>query len=224
MDKDNGVRVNINQKSSTARPRRVSTEPNSVHAGRPTEADLAAAFSDDAATAPTAATSAEKHGKKIKRPLSKLRKISIAVLTVGVIALVAGIGCLVYNILRAPNASDAEYLVEVDAWQREDEPSVVWKFTEIGKGTLTTNGGVNVYDFTWAFDDGKLKIDTDWLYTLNDEYEFSIDQNDQKLTLKTEDQTLTFVPAPKVSENTSQQNTKTETTSSDSDTEPEVAE
>lgn len=131
--------------------------------------------------------------KKIRKPLSKLRKISIAVLVVGILALAGGAGFLVYKLTRTPGANDAEFLVEVGEWQREGEPSVVWDFTEIGKGTLSTNGGENEYDFAWAFEDGKLKIDTDWLYTLNDEYEFSLDQEARSFELKSEDETIKFV-------------------------------
>lgn len=196
MDDENGTRVNINHKSShTAAPRshRVSTQPTA--SGRPTEADLAAAFSEDVSE-PTESRRVSKDGKKAKKPLTKERKIGIGVLVVGIIALIAGIGYLVYSIINTPNASDADFLVEVKTWQREDAPSVIWEFTEVGKGQLTTNEGENTYDFTWAFDDGKLKIDTDWLYTLNDEYEFSIDQHDKKLTLKDgENGELVFVPS-----------------------------
>ena len=242
MDDENGNRVDINQtprsaaaprRAATGAPRRVATAaPNQASAPhrvstapsrRPTEADLAAAFSDDAPELaraervsrdgvsnsdssapendpprPNDSQSSEKKHKKTKKPLTKLRKISIGVLVVGAVALIAGIGFLVYNILNTPSASDADYLVQVKTWQREDAPSVIWKFTEIGKGQLTTNDGENTYDFTWAFDDGKLKIDTDWLYTLNDEYEFSIDQHDQKLTLKDgENGDLVFIPSDK---------------------------
>ena len=130
---------------------------------------------------------------KAKRPWTKQRKISLVVLIVGILALIGGVGFLVYNLVKAPSASDAEYLVEVGEWQREDAPSVIWNFTEIGKGTLTTNEGENEYDFEWAFADDKLKIDTDWLYTLNDEYDFELDQNAQKFMVSNGEETITFV-------------------------------
>lgn len=72
-------------------------------------------------------------------------------------------------------------------------PSVVWKFTEIGKGTLTTNAHVNDYDFIWALEDGKLKIETKWLYDLNNEYDYSLDQRAGVLTLTDGDETFRFV-------------------------------
>lgn len=177
------------------------------------EADLAAAFSEEAASpaapeTPTStpapeAASAHPKRKGPKHPLSKLRKISIGVLAVGIVALVAGIGFLVYQLVSTPGADDADFLVQVKTWQREDAPSVVWEFSEIGKGSLSTNAGENIYDFDWSFDDGKLKIDTDWLYTLNDEYEFSLNQGARTFTLKTDDETLTFIPANQPLSNTS---------------------
>ena len=66
----------------------------------------------------------------------------------------------------------------------ECESSVVWKFTEIGKGTLTTNGHKNDYNFQWALEDGKLTIQTEWLYEMNNEYDYTLNQEDGILTLK----------------------------------------
>ena len=63
------------------------------------------------------------------------------------------------------------------------EDGVVWDFTEIGKGKLTTNNHINDYDFIWSLEDGKLKIETDWLYNLENEYEYALDQNAKTLTL-----------------------------------------
>ena len=131
--------------------------------------------------------------RREKKRWTKQRKISLGVLVVGILALVGGVGFLVYNLLKTPDANDAEFLVEVGEWQREDATGVVWNFMEIGKGTLTTNGGENEYDFEWAFEDDKLKIDTDWLYTLNDEYEFELDQEAKKFTVANGDETITFV-------------------------------
>ena len=63
------------------------------------------------------------------------------------------------------------------------ESSVVWKFTEIGKGTLTTNGHKNDYNFEWALKDGKLSIRTEWLYEMDNEYDYTLNQEDGILTL-----------------------------------------
>ena len=34
------------------------------------------------------------------------------------------------------------------------------------------NNHINDYDFIWAIDGGKLKIETNWLYTLNNDYSY----------------------------------------------------
>ena len=49
-------------------------------------------------------------------------------------------------------------------------------------------------DFIWAIEDGKLKVNTEWLYTLNDEFDYTLDQNGDILTLTRGDETFTFVP------------------------------
>lgn len=65
----------------------------------------------------------------------------------------------------------------------EDVALVAWDFDEIGKGKLTTNGGLDEYDFIWAIEGNKLKIETDWFYPLENEYQYSLDQNAGKLEL-----------------------------------------
>lgn len=129
--------------------------------------------------------------------------ISLTVFVTGIITLIVGVVFLILDLTKGELLEDGEYLVSVDSWVREDEPSVVWKFTEIGKGELTTNDGLNTYDFIWAIDDDKIKIETDWLYTLNDEYEYRIE--DKNLVLIKDDSIeIKFNPTssvdPKVSE------------------------
>lgn len=70
---------------------------------------------------------------------------------------------------------------------------VVWQFTEIGKGTLTTNSHLNDYDFEWTIEDGKLKMRTKWLYQLENEYEYSLDQGTGRLVLHDGDSETVFV-------------------------------
>ena len=135
-----------------------------------------------------------------KKPVNKKKRFSIVVFVFGLAALATGVTFLLMSIFKAPDVRDAEYLVQVGAWQLEDEPTVVWRFTEIGRGTLTTNFHINDYDFIWAIDDNKLKIETDWLYTLNDEYVYELNQGDNKLVLMGNDETFTFVPAPVLTE------------------------
>jgi hypothetical protein len=70
---------------------------------------------------------------------------------------------------------------------------VVWDFTEIGKGTLTTNAHENDYDFIWAIEDGKLKIETKWLYDLENEYDYKLDQDKGELVLSADGEEHKFV-------------------------------
>ncbi len=131
--------------------------------------------------------------KKAQSSAKKRKNISIAVLAIGLITLVVGVVFLVINLITATRGADGEYLVSAGEWTLEDESGVVWKFTEIGKGTLTTNNHTNDYDFIWALEDGKMRIETDWLYDIENEYEYSLDQNSGVLTLKDGDKTYKFV-------------------------------
>lgn len=121
---------------------------------------------------------------------SKKPRIGIVALIVGIVTLIIGVVVLVLTLNRQPAVQDAEYLVTVGSWQREDAPSVVWEFTEVGKGNLTTNAHANDYEFIWAIEDGKLKVETNWLYDLNDDYTYKI--KDNKLILNDQ---IVFIPA-----------------------------
>ena len=141
---------------------------------------------------------------------SKKTLISIIIFVIGMIALIVGVIFLVFDLTKGPKIQDGEYLVSAKEWVLnghtncvdENETSeetncigeseVSWKFTEIGKGTLTTNSHLNDYDFIWAIEDGKLLIETKWLYDLNNEYDYKIDQNAKTLTLINGEQELVF--------------------------------
>ena len=120
----------------------------------------------------------------------KKRKLPIVIFIVGLAVLVAGAVFLATKLIARSSASDAERLVEIGTFVKEGESAVVWQFTEIGKGTLTTNNHTNDYDFIWAIENGKLKIETAWLYDLNDEYEYKI--SGDKLVL--DDGKTVFLP------------------------------
>lgn len=114
----------------------------------------------------------------------KVKVSSIIVSVVGFLMLIAGIVFLVINLNRGPLVSDGEFLVSGGKWVLDGEEGVVWTFSEIGKGTLTTNGHENDYDFIWAIKDGRILIETDWLYKLENEYEYTLDRNEKVLVLK----------------------------------------
>lgn len=131
----------------------------------------------------------KKKTDKVKDPRKKKKVLSIGVFVLGVIMLAVGIVFLVLNVLKGNAVADGEYLVAAENWVLtdcgdEDCDKVIWDFTEIGKGSLTTDGGEHNYDFKWAIKDGKLDIQTDWLYELNNEYEYSLDQSNGVLTLR----------------------------------------
>lgn len=123
----------------------------------------------------------------------KKKIISLTVFSVGLATLVAGVVFLVLILSRGAGTADGDFLVSKEKWVLENEEKVVWDFTEIGKGTLTTNSHENDYNFKWAIEDDKLKIETDWLYDLENEYEYELDQGAGKLTLHDDDGDYTFI-------------------------------
>lgn len=135
----------------------------------------------------------EKSKPKTKNKTQKKKIISISVLVIGLIVLVVGVVFLALNLVNASKSDDGEFLTKVEDWSLEGEEGVIWDFTEIGKGTLTTNNHKNDYSFIWALEDGKLLIETDWLYNLENEYEYSLDQGSGVLTLTADDKIYKFV-------------------------------
>ena len=123
------------------------------------------------------------------------KRISLIVMIIGLVTLVAGAIFLVIRMNAGPSVQDGEYLVSVGEWSEQGEPSVIWNFTEVGKGILTTNDHLNDYEFVWAIEDGTLKIETEWLYTMNNEFDYALDQNGNTLTLASGDEEIIFVPA-----------------------------
>ena len=119
--------------------------------------------------------------------MDKKQKISIITFIIGIILAIAGVIVLVINIMAKNTTDSAEFLVATGEWQRQDQSDVIWKFTEIGKGTLTTNNHTNDYDFTWMLDGDTIKIKTNWLYEKEDEYTYKIDRGAKTLTLKSGD-------------------------------------
>ena len=123
---------------------------------------------------------------EVKKASGK-KKLPVVVFVIGIIALVSGLSFLIYKLVAGPAAADADFLINAGEWVEEDEPSVIWKFTEVGKGTLTTDGYQTDYDFIWALENGKIKVETAWLYKLEDTFDYSLDQGSKTLTFKDED-------------------------------------
>lgn len=126
--------------------------------------------------------------------------ISLTVMAVGLATLIAGIVFLVLGLTGAPKISDGEYLASAGEWVmnagtscvEDDCAGVVWDFTEIGKGTLTTNDHKNDYTFRWALESTKIKIETEWLYLLENEYDYKIDRDAGTLTLTSGEEEFVF--------------------------------
>lgn len=132
--------------------------------------------------------------------MDKKKKItSIIVLIIGLATLVMGAVFLVLKLTAAPAVADGKYLVDAGEWKMDSGDCegeacerVIWKFTEIGKGTLTTNAHQNDYEFKWALEDKKLIMQTEWLYELDNEYDYTLNQEDGILTLKNGDKEYRF--------------------------------
>lgn len=123
----------------------------------------------------------------------KKQRTSFIIFIIGLIAFIAAGIIFAVKLFTAPAVPDAEYLVNTGVWTEEGAPAVVWQFTEIGKGTLTTNNHTNDYDFIWALDGDTLKIETAWLYDLENEYKYQLDQSAKTLTLTSPDRSKTII-------------------------------
>lgn len=121
--------------------------------------------------------------RKTRERKGNKKKIGFAIFGIGVVALIIGITAMVINLTTGPGVRDAEYLVTKGTFVREGENGVYWRFDEVGRGSLTTDDFENVYNFIWSIKDGKLLMETDWLYTLNDEFSYKVDQEAGTLTL-----------------------------------------
>ena len=145
--------------------------------------------------------------------MEKKKRFAFIVFIIGILVLVFGLVLILLKLVNIDDRmQDGEYLVEKKEWALvhtsttdepwstgtefitncgsggvetncRDEVEVIWQFTEIGKGTLTTNDHLNDYDFIWALEDGKLKIETSWLYPLENEYEYELNQESGLLKL-----------------------------------------
>lgn len=132
--------------------------------------------------------------KENRKKTGARRKGPLIAFVIGVVALVAGVVCLCVNLFQGSAVQDAEYLIQIGEWQREDEPTVVWVFSEVGSGALTTDNHGNDYPFIWAMEGDKLKVETEWLYGFDNEYTYQLDQGAQTLTLSDDTGVWTFVP------------------------------
>ena len=132
--------------------------------------------------------------KKSKKPLI----ISLIVIFV-LLLVAAGVFCY-FKFFKTPPGivkNDVEFLTEIDAWEKVNASTVIWSFKTDGTGELTTNKE-NYYPFKWYLSNGKLEIDTTWLYQLSDAFEITLDRDSETPTFVVKnlaDETVsTFVP------------------------------
>ena len=134
----------------------------------------------------------------IQQPKKHHLLLPLIIFILGIVSLGASIPFLIKS--QTPKTADAEYLLKIGSWteidpETSEKTSVIWDFTELGKGTLTTNNHQNDYDFTWSLEGETLKIETSWLYDLENEYSYSLDQKSNILTLTSGSKTVKFIPA-----------------------------
>lgn len=140
--------------------------------------------------------------KKPKKRKNKSKKLPIIIISV-ILALLLIAGGVFYFLFWRDRGeqivlSDAEFLMEIESWEKIDAPTVIWVFRSDGAGELTTNKS-NYYDILWTLESGNpeiLNISTDWLYILNDSFEFELDRDGESFTVKnlSDDTESTFVP------------------------------
>lgn len=127
--------------------------------------------------------------EKKHRKLGKKAKFAI-IISSAVVGL-AAVGVLLYFLVlrkEEPEVvlTDRDILVS-HAWEKQEAPTVIWTFRADGTGEITTNKS-NYYDMTWYFEqDGEtqtLKINTAWLYELNDSFTFALDRENNSFTVK----------------------------------------
>ncbi|MBR2586847.1 hypothetical protein IKE71_00515 [Candidatus Saccharibacteria bacterium] len=140
--------------------------------------------------------------KKGKKHLSSNAKLGIIISAI-VAVVTAVVLVLVFVVFRKEEPevalSERELLI-AHAWEKEGAPTVIWTFRKDGTGELTTNKS-NYYDMKWNLEQEegansfKLKITTDWLYELEDDFLLEFDRENDKLMLKNlaDDGESTFV-------------------------------
>lgn len=125
----------------------------------------------------------------------KKKKIIVIICSVlAFAAIVAGAFFITKSINEKANISTAEFLASGHEWKKSGEETVVWTFESNGTCKVTTNS-TETFDCKWEIEDKNLKIETDWLTTLKDEFEISINTSDNSFTAisKSDGKESTFV-------------------------------
>lgn len=133
----------------------------------------------------------------------KKTKLTLIIIAAVVSALIIAGVCVYFFVLKKPEPevvlTDAQYVIKTGSWEKQDSPTVIWTFRADGTGEVTTNKS-NYYNTTWELTEDEsaqtLSITTDWLYELNDSFEFALDRETNSFTVKNKsDETESvFVP------------------------------
>lgn len=140
---------------------------------------------------PEAVAPPKKQEEKEKKHKKLGKKARLAIIIGSVVVGLAVVGALLYFLVFRKEEpvvvlTDRDILV-AHAWEKQDAPTVIWTFHADGTGEITTNKS-NYYDMKWYFEqdgeDRTLKIDTAWLYELNDSFNFTLDRENSSFTVK----------------------------------------
>ncbi|MBR3319727.1 hypothetical protein IKG20_00230 [Candidatus Saccharibacteria bacterium] len=146
------------------------------------------------ANAPKTVTSPEEKmdevaGTKPKKHLSKKAKLAIIIsaIVLGVIAIALVLILIVFKKTEPEVVLTDLDILTAHAWEKEGAETVIWTLNRDGTGEITTNKS-NYYDMKWTIEQGEetqtLKVDTAWLYELNDSFSFSLDREADSFTVK----------------------------------------
>jgi len=129
----------------------------------------------------------------MKKDADKKRKTITIICSIIAFVLITVAAFFITKALNPDSVSTADFLVAEQSWQKSDEASVVWSFSSDGTCKITTNS-TETFDCSWQLIDNNLKIQTNWLKTLSDEFEIEINKSDNSFTVtsKTDNKVSTF--------------------------------
>lgn len=133
--------------------------------------------------------------------MTKRKKIIIIVISIlAALGLIAGVVLLVINLNKSNDPlfkmSNTDYLTYFGEWEAVEDERIVWTFNDDGSGKLTTNGGIDEYEFAWEVNGSELKIVTQWFYPIEDDFSLTTNRDEETFTIvdTAEDKITTFQP------------------------------
>ncbi|MBQ3293699.1 hypothetical protein IJG96_01010 [Candidatus Saccharibacteria bacterium] len=137
-------------------------------------------------------------GTKPKKHLPKKAKLAL-IISAAVLAAAGIVVALFLFVFKHEEPeivlTDRDYLI-AHAWEKQGAPTVIWTFRTDGSGEITTNKQ-NYYSMKWSLEqDTLLSIKTDWLYELNNSFDFAYDKDSDSFTVKNKDDETESVFVP----------------------------